>query len=75
MTVYLLVDDRPEEFGGYQLLAIYQHRVKAEKRLASLKKRDAFTYQYCEVLPRTVITGRALPRSQYTTGRVLPRRR
>lgn len=55
MTLYLIVDDCPEEFGPFQVFGIYRDKKKAKKRLEVLKKKDRFRYQYTDVWSRRTV--------------------
>lgn len=52
MTVYLVVNDSPPEFCGFQLVAIYLNKNKAKRKVENLKKKDPYIYQYYEVYAR-----------------------
>ena len=55
MTVYCLVDEAPEEFGGFRLISVYLKKEKAWERLKGLMERGSYTYQYYGIVTKKVL--------------------
>lgn len=54
MTVYLLVNNCPHEFGDMSILAVYSNGKAARREFNRLRGIDPYEYQYLEILRRKV---------------------
>jgi hypothetical protein len=52
MTIYILFDDCPSEWGNKYIIGVYAKPKDANKELIRLKLRDSYTHQYVKVIRR-----------------------